>query len=49
MRRLLVSVGLTAVLGLAGCGGGDDDQVGTPFRQLVKTYSERFSAHCGIG
>ena len=63
MRRLLVSVGLVAVLGLAGCGGGGDDedaappttvapattaavgndQAGTPFCQLARTYAEKYS------
>jgi hypothetical protein len=64
MRRLLVSVGLVAVLGLAGCGGGGDDeeaappttvpppatapagndQAGTPFCQLAKTYTEKYAS-----
>ena len=64
MRRVLVTVGLVAVLGLAGCGGGGDDdeaappttappppttaafgndQAGTPFCQLAKTYTEKYS------
>ena len=66
MRRLVVSIGLAAVLGLTGCGGGDsddeaaptttspppttaaavvsgNDQAGTPFCQLARTYSEKFS------
>jgi hypothetical protein len=63
MRRLVVSVGLVAVLGLTGCGGGDDkdaapaqttaapsttspvgnDQAGTPFCGLARTYNEKFS------
>ena len=65
MRRLVVSVGLVAVLGLTGCGGGDDDeaapaqttvapapsttaaigndQAGTPFCGLARTYTEKFS------
>ena len=65
MRRLVVSVGLVAALGLTACGGGgsDDDaapasstapppttaavgndQAGTPFCQLLRTYTERFAA-----
>ena len=65
MRRVLVSVGLVAVLGLAGCGGGGDDdeaappttappppttaafgndQAGTPFCQLARTYTEKYSS-----
>ena len=65
MRRLVVSVGLVAVLGLAGCGGGGDDeeaaptttvppttttaavgddQAGTPFCQLAKTYAEKYAS-----
>ena len=63
MRRLVVSLGLVAVLGLTGCGGGDDDdaapapttaapsttalvgndQAGTPFCGLARTYTEKFS------
>ena len=63
MRRLLVSVGLVAAVGLAACGGGGDDedaappttvappttaavgndQAGTPFCQLARTYSEKYS------
>ena len=63
MRRLVVCVGLAAVLGLTGCGGGDDDdaapapttaapsttalvgndQAGTPFCGLARTYTEKFS------
>ena len=63
MRRLVVSLGLIAVLGLTGCGGGDDDdaapapttaapsttalvgndQAGTPFCGLARTYTEKFS------
>ena len=65
MRRLLVSMGLVAILGLTGCGGGgsDDDkaaptttpppptaaalvgndQAGTPFCQLARTYTEKYS------
>src|SRR5215210_5642094 len=64
MRRLVVSLGLAAVLGLTGCGGGGDDddaapaqttaapvttalvgndQAGTPFCGLARTYSEKFS------
>jgi hypothetical protein len=62
MRRVLVSLGLVAVLGLTGCGGGDDDdaapaqttatpsttaavgndQAGTPFCGLARTYTEKF-------
>jgi hypothetical protein len=30
MRRLVVSVGLAAVLGLTGCGGGSDDEKAAP-------------------
>ena len=30
MRRLVVSMGLTAVLGLTGCGGGSDDDAAAP-------------------
>ena len=65
MRRVLVSVGLVAVLALAGCGGGGDDdeaappttappppttaafgndQAGTPFCQLARTYTEKYSS-----
>lgn len=65
MRRLAATLGLVAVLGLAGCGGGDsddaapttvpttaappttaavgNDQAGTPFCGLARTYIERFS------
>lgn len=62
MRRLVVRLGLVAVLGLTGCGGGDDDdaapaptsaptttaavgndQAGTPFCGLARTYTEKFS------
>ena len=64
MRRLVVSLGLVAVLGLTGCGGGGDDddaapaqttaapattaavgndQAGTPFCGLARTYTEKFS------
>ena len=64
MRRLFLSVGLVAVLGLAACGGGDsgddaapatttappptaavvgNDQAGTPFCGLARTYTEKFS------
>ncbi len=62
MRRLVVTIGLVAVLGLAGCGGGGgneeaapttttppttaavgNDQAGTPFCQLARTYAERYS------
>ena len=64
MRRLVLSVGLAAVLGLTGCGGGGDDddaapaqttpapattallgndQAGTPFCGLARTYTEKFS------
>ena len=64
MRRVLVSVGLVAVLGLAACGGGDsgddaapatttappptaavvgNDQAGTPYCGLARTYTEKFS------
>jgi hypothetical protein len=66
MRRLAVSLGLVAVLGLTGCGGGDsdddaapattvpataapaldvrgNDQAGTPFCRLAKTYAEKSS------
>jgi len=63
MRRLVVSLGLVAILGLTGCGGGDDDdaapapttaaptttaavgndQAGTPFCGLARTYTEKFS------
>ena len=64
MRRLVVSLGLVAVLGLTGCGGGGDDddaapaqttaappttalvgndQAGTPFCALARTYTEKFS------
>lgn len=64
MRRLVVSMGLVAVLGLAGCGGGGDDeeaaptttapttttaavgndQAGTPFCQLARTYAEKYAS-----
>ena len=66
MRRLVLRVGLVAVLGLTACGGGDseddaapvapstspaptapvvgNDQAGTPFCQLARTYSEKFAA-----
>jgi hypothetical protein len=57
-------MGLVALLGLAGCGGGSDgdaapasttapppttavvgnDQAGTPFCQLARTYTEKFAA-----
>ncbi len=64
MRRLFLSVGLVAVLGLAACGGGDsgddaapatttappptaavvgNDQAGTPYCGLARTYTEKFS------
>ena len=64
MRRLFMSVGLVAVLGLTACGGGDsdddaapatttappptaavvgNDQAGTPFCGLARTYTEKFS------
>ncbi|HEV2761046.1 MAG TPA: hypothetical protein VGV86_15910 [Acidimicrobiales bacterium] len=64
MRRLFLSVGLAAVLGLTACGGGDsdddaapatttappptaavvgNDQAGTPFCGLARTYTEKFS------
>ena len=64
MRRLFLSVGLAAILGLTGCGGGDsddeaapttttapqptaavvgNDQAGTPFCGLARTYTEKFS------
>lgn len=64
MRRLVVSLGLVAVLGLTGCGGGGDDdkaapapttaappttallgndQAGTPFCGLARTYTEKFN------
>ena len=64
MRRLVVTLGLVAVLGLTGCGGGGDDddaapaqttaapattalvgndQAGTPFCGLARTYTEKFS------
>ncbi|MDQ3895906.1 MAG: hypothetical protein M3326_01440 [Actinomycetota bacterium] len=66
MRRLLVSLGLAAVVGLTSCGGGGDhekaaapttaapppttaapavgnDQASTPFCQLARTYSEKYS------
>ena len=65
MRRLFLGVGLAAVLGLSGCGGGDsddaapaqasttappvttavvgNDQAGTPFCKLARTYTEKFS------
>lgn len=63
MRRLVVSIGLAALLGLTGCGGGDsdddaapvttspppstavvpanNDQAGTPFCKLAKTFIDR--------
>ena len=66
MRRLLMSLGLVAVLGLTACGGGGDDedaapsttpppapattaavgndQAGTPFCQLARTYSEKYAS-----
>ncbi len=66
MRRLLVSLGLVAVVGLTACGGGGDhekaaptttppppttaapavgnDQASTPFCQLARTYSEKYSS-----
>ena len=64
MRRLVVSLGLVAAIGLTGCGGGGDDknaapapttaasstttpvgndQAGTPFCGLARTYNEKFS------
>lgn len=67
MRRLLVTVGLVATLGLTACGGSGNktaaatttttppttaavttivlgrDQAGTPFCQLAKTYSDKYS------
>jgi hypothetical protein len=64
MRRMVVSLGLLAVLALTGCGGGGDDddaapaqttaapsttaavgndQAGTPFCGLARTYTEKFS------
>jgi ABC-type glycerol-3-phosphate transport system substrate-binding protein len=64
MRRLFLTMGLAAVLGLTACGGGDsdddaapatttappvttalvgNDQAGTPFCGLARTYTEKFS------
>lgn len=65
MRRLVVTLGVAAALGLSACGGSDsqktaattvppvtaaptttiltgNDQAGTPFCKLAKTYTEKY-------
>jgi hypothetical protein len=68
MRRLVVSMGLVAAIGLTGCGGGSgekaapttvstsppvtaalvgNDQAASPFCQLARTYTDKFTALLG--